>query len=126
VKPFGALLPFEEAIKVVNENIKPITRTETINIDDASGRVLAQDIVAALSSPPFNRAAMDGYAVKAKDTFNSGQFNPRILNVIGELHAGEQSQHQVNTGECIQIAPAPGEYRRMHSNCYRGNDAQGR
>ena len=104
MKPFGALLPFEEAIKVVDENIKPITRTETINIDDASGRVLAQDIVAALSSPPFNRAAMDGYAVKAKDTFNSGQFNPRVLNVIGELHAGEQPQHQVNTGECIQIA----------------------
>lgn len=104
MKPFGALLPFEEAKKVVDENIKPITRTEIVNIDDASGRVLAEDITATLSSPPFDRAAMDGYAVKAKDTFDSGQFNPKVLNIIGELHAGDQPWQRLNTGECIQIA----------------------
>ncbi|MFC1864936.1 gephyrin-like molybdotransferase Glp [Chloroflexota bacterium] len=104
MKPFGALLSFEEAKRVVEANIKPITRVEAINIDDASGRVLAEDIVATLSIPSFNRAAMDGYAVKAKDTFNSGQFNPKVLNLIGELHAGETPQKRVNTGECLQIA----------------------
>jgi len=104
VKPFGALLPFEEAKRVVDENIKPITRVETINVDDSPGRVLAEDIVATLSTPPFDRAAMDGYAVKAKDTFNSSRLNPKILNLIGELHAGETPQKRVNTGECIQIA----------------------
>jgi len=104
VKPFGALLPFEEAKRVVETNIKPITRVETLNIDDASGRVLAEDIVAALSIPPFDRAAMDGYAVKAKDTFNSGQFNPKVLELVGELHAGETPKKRVNTGQCIQIA----------------------
>jgi len=104
VKPFGALIPFEEAKRVIEANIKPITRVETINIDDSSGRVLAEDIVATLSNPPFNRAAMDGYAVKAKNTFNSGQFNPKVFKLIGELHAGETPQKRVNTGECIQIA----------------------
>ncbi len=104
MKPFGALIPFEEAKRVVEANIKPITRVETINIDDSSGRVLAEDIVATLSNPPFNRAAMDGYAVKAKNTFNSGRFNPKVLNLIGELHAGETPQKKVNAGECIQIA----------------------
>ncbi len=104
MKPFGALLPFEEAKRVVETNIKPITRVETLNIDDASGRVLAEDIVAALSIPPFDRAAMDGYAVKAKDTFNSGQFNPKVLELVGELHAGETPKKRVNTGQCIQIA----------------------
>ncbi len=77
---------------------------ETLNIDDASGRVLAEDIVAALSIPPFDRAAMDGYAVKAKDTFNSGQFNPKVLELAGELHAGETPKKRVNSGQCIQIA----------------------
>ncbi|MFC2016373.1 gephyrin-like molybdotransferase Glp [Chloroflexota bacterium] len=104
MKPFGALLPFEEAKRIVEVNIKPITRVESIDIDDASGRVLAEDIVASLSTPPFDRAAMDGYAVKAKDTFNSGQFNPKVLSLIDELHAGETPKKRVNTGECIQIA----------------------
>ncbi len=104
MKPFGALLPFDEAKRVVDTNIKPIARVETINIDDSLGRVLAEDIVATLSTPPFNRAAMDGYAVKAKDTFNSSQLNPKVLDLVGELHAGETPQKRVNTGECIQIA----------------------
>ncbi|MFC1957958.1 gephyrin-like molybdotransferase Glp [Chloroflexota bacterium] len=104
MKPFGALLSFEEAKRVVETNIQPVTRTETVNIDDATGRVIAEDIVAALSTPPFDRASMDGYAVKAKDTFNSGQFNPKVLNLVGELHAGDTPQEKINTGECIQIA----------------------
>ena len=104
MKPFGALIPFEEAKRVVDEHIEPVTRVETLNIDDASGRVLAEDIVAALSIPPFDRAAMDGYAVKAKDTFNSGQFNPKVLELVGELHAGETPKKRVNSGQCIQIA----------------------
>ncbi|MFC2017486.1 gephyrin-like molybdotransferase Glp [Chloroflexota bacterium] len=104
MKPFGALLPFEEAKRVVDENIKPITRAEIINIDDSLGRVLAEDVVATLSTPPFDRAAMDGYAVKAKDTFNSSQLNPKVLDIIGELRAGETPQKRINSGECIQIA----------------------
>ncbi|MDD5038707.1 MAG: hypothetical protein PHN78_05260, partial [Dehalococcoidales bacterium] len=104
MKPFGALLPFAEAKRVVEDNIEPIMRIETIGIDDASERVLAGDITATLNIPPFHRAAMDGYAVKARDTFNSGQFNPRVLRVIGELHAGDTPQASVKAGECIQIA----------------------
>ncbi len=104
MKPFGALLPFEEAKKVVETNIKPVSRIEMVGIDDASGRVLAEDIVATLSIPSFDRAAMDGYAVKAKDSFNSGQFKPKVLNLIGEMHAGDTPQQKVKTGECIKIA----------------------
>jgi len=104
VKPFGALLSFEEAIRIVEANIKPIDRVETVGIDTVSGRVIAEDVAATLSIPPFNRAAMDGYAVKARDTFNSGQFNPKVLRMVGELHAGKTPQQKVGNGECIQIA----------------------
>jgi molybdopterin molybdotransferase len=104
VRPFGALLSYEEAKKVVDNNIKPITRVETVNIDDALDRVLAEDVVAGLSIPPFERAAMDGYAVKAKDTFNAGQRSPRILRLVGEVHAGETPANKVGAGECLQIA----------------------
>ncbi|MFC2033949.1 gephyrin-like molybdotransferase Glp [Chloroflexota bacterium] len=104
MKPFGALLSFEEAKKVVEANIKPVTRVEAVKIDDSVGRILAEDILATLNTPPFNRAAMDGYAVKAKDTFNSGQFSPKILNMVGELHAGDKPSKKAGAGECIQIA----------------------
>ena len=104
MKPFGALLPYEEAKRVVDEHIEPLARVETVSLDDAWGRVLAEDIVATLSTPPFNRAAMDGYAVKARDTFNSGQFSPRVLKLVGEIHAGQAHKERVAAGECIQIA----------------------
>ena len=81
MKPFGALLPFEEAKRIVEANIGPVTGVEAINIDDASGRVLAEDIVATLSIPPFDRAAMDGYAVKAKDTFTL-PFSPSVSSTM--------------------------------------------
>ena len=104
MKPFGALLPLDEAKRIIDANIKPITRTEIVNIDDSLGRVLAEEVIASLSTPPFDRAAMDGYAVKARDTFNSSQLNPKVLDLIGELHAGETPQKRLNTKECIQIA----------------------
>ncbi|MFC2070323.1 gephyrin-like molybdotransferase Glp [Chloroflexota bacterium] len=104
MKPFGALLPFEQALKVVNESIEPITRTEVIGIDDAAGRVLAGDIVATQNTPPFNRGAMDGYAVKAEDTSGAGKETPIVLEMVGELHAGDTPGIAVGSGQCIQIA----------------------
>jgi len=104
MKPFGALLSFEEAKKVVEANIEPVTRTEAVTLDDATGRVLAHDIEAALSIPPFNRAAMDGYAVIAQDTFGSGQRNPKVLRLVGEVHAGQTPEENVGQGQCLQIA----------------------
>ena len=104
MKPFGALLSFEEAKRIVEASIKPVNRVETVSIEDAVGRVLAEDMVAALSIPSFNRAAMDGYAVKAKDTFNSGQLRPMVLTLIGALHAGEIPREKVDSGQCLQIA----------------------
>ena len=104
MKPFGALLPFAEAKKIVEANIKPVSRVESVNIDSALERVLAENVIARLSIPSFNRAAMDGYAVKAKDTFGAGQRNPRVITVTGQIHAGEAPTKSVSTGECVQIA----------------------
>ncbi len=104
MKPFGALLAYSEAKKVIDENITTVDRTETVKLDDTLGRVLAEDIVARLSIPSFDRAAMDGYAVHSRDTFNTGQFNPKILNVIGVIHAGEAPDIRVGPGECVQVA----------------------
>jgi len=104
VKPFGALLSFEEAKKIIKEKIKPLERIETIGIDDAAGRVLAEDFTATLDTPPFNRAAMDGYAVKAEDTFGSGPMKPKLLEQTDTIHAGDTPKKAVATEQCVQIA----------------------
>ncbi len=104
MRPFGTLIHFPEAKRIINANIEPITRTETIRIDDGLGRVLAEDLIATQSTPPFNRAAMDGYAVKAKDTFGASRESPKLLNVVDVIHAGSVPQKKLAAGERIQIA----------------------
>ena len=104
MRPFGALISYQEAKEVIDRHIHPITRTEAVPIDGAVNRVLAEDCVAKMNVPPFNRAAMDGYAVKAKDTFGAGQFKPKIFKIIGEIHAGENPGRKIKSGECVQIS----------------------
>ncbi|MEM1515029.1 MAG: molybdopterin-binding protein, partial [Candidatus Bathyarchaeia archaeon] len=84
--------------------IKPINRTEIVPIERAVGRVLARDLVSHMDIPPFDRAAMDGYAVRAEDTYGASEFNPRVLKLVGALHAGEASDKTLEQGECIRIA----------------------
>lgn len=104
MKPFGALLSFEKAVRIIDANIDQITRIETIDINDCLHRILAQDIIASRSTPPFNRAAVDGYTLKAKDTFGASRQNPKMLKIIGVIYAGEMPKLKVSTGECSQIA----------------------
>lgn len=104
MRPFRALLSYEEAKVVIDQHVEAITRIETVSIDDAVGRVLAEDFIALMDVPPFNRAAMDGYAVRAKDTFGAGQFKPRVLEIIGETHAGEKPTKRVAVNSCLQIS----------------------
>lgn len=104
MKPFGKLISRLNAMRLIEENIKPISRTENVKLEYASGRVLATDIVAEFNVPPFDRAAMDGYAVKAKDTIGASKEKPVKLKVIGEQHAGELYTSEIRSGECIEIA----------------------
>lgn len=104
MKPLKSLTSLENAMRIIDENSKPIERKEIVSISEAFGRVLAHDIVAEMNIPPFDRAAMDGYAVKAEDTFGAGQFKPKKLKISGKIHAGEISKKSVESGKCIQVA----------------------
>lgn len=104
MRPFRSLICLEEALEIVKGAINPIARTEDILISDANGRVLAEDVIANMDVPPFDRAAMDGYAVRAEDTYGANQFNPVMLKLIDVVRAGEISKKKVGANECIQIA----------------------
>jgi len=102
--PFRLLISREEALRRIMQSMRPIERTEKIPIEESSGRVLTEDVKADKDVPPFDRAAMDGYAVKAEDTYGASGQDPRILKLTDILNAGESTSTPVNLGECIRIA----------------------
>lgn len=104
MKPMKALISLEEGMRILLDIARPIRRAERVPLLEASGRVLAEPIVAAADVPPFPRAAMDGYAVIAQDTFGAGNFNPARLRLIEVVHAADIARGAVTAGACIQVA----------------------
>jgi len=70
---------------------------------EASGKVLAEDVLALSDIPRFDNSAMDGYAVKAKDTEGIGPHCEKTLTLIGEVRAGDFTQAQIKLGEAMRI-----------------------
>jgi molybdenum cofactor synthesis domain-containing protein len=108
---FRKLLTFEEAQKKIDEQFKPVFlgEEETVLLE-AYNRVLNEDVVSALDIPPFNRSTVDGYAVKAEDTFEADENTPVTLKVSGAVNIGEPPNVKVGKGEAVEIvtgAPIP-------------------
>ncbi|WP_407414217.1 gephyrin-like molybdotransferase Glp [Methanobrevibacter sp.] len=93
----------KNASKLLSDNQK-FSEIEEISIYDAHKRVLAEDIMAFHDSPPFDKSAMDGFAVIAENTFGASQSAPKDLKIIDAIGAGEFSSKTVNEGEAIVIA----------------------
>jgi molybdenum cofactor synthesis domain-containing protein len=104
MRPIRETLPLDEAMALVFEAARPITRTERVSLREASGRVLASPAVSAIDVPPFDRAAMDGYAVIAEDTFGAGRYEPKVLRCIEKVYTGQVPSRTLAPGECIEIA----------------------
>lgn len=103
-RPFGELITYDDALSTLLKEVDPIERKEIVELDEAFERVLASDAESDMYVPPFDRGAMDGFAVKAEDTFGAGKFEPVKLETIGTLHAGDSPEKKVEKGECMQIA----------------------
>ena len=86
------------------EAARAIERTERLPIIEADGRVAARDVTASIDVPPFDRAAMDGYAVRAEDTFGAGTHAPKSLQCVDRVFTGQVPARGIGAGECIEIA----------------------
>ena len=104
MRPFRETIPIEEALRIVDDAARPLERTARVALAAANGRVLAAEIAADRDVPPFDRAAMDGYAVVAADTTAASRETPARLRCIATVHTGQVSTHAIDAGECIQIA----------------------
>ena len=110
-KVFRTLVTIEEALAELHKHFRPEPASmDDVRVSDAMGRTLAQDVVAQIDVPGFDRASMDGYAVIAEDTFDADDDNPRTLEIIGRCEAGQQISTSVDRDEAIEIstgAPVP-------------------
>jgi len=77
---------------------------EDVPLDGARGRVLAERVDAGLDVPGFDRASMDGYAVRGRDTFGADEADPVVLDLAGTVHAGEEPDVEVGEGEAAEIS----------------------
>lgn len=92
------LLPFEEAINLLLENITPTEKTKTLSIEDALNFVLASDISSPVNVPPHDNSAMDGYA------FSHSSLEARTTLILaGKAFAGQPFKGKCGQGECIRI-----------------------
>ena len=93
----------EEVIRLIEKEFRPLDRKELIPLDCAPGRVLAEDITASEYVPDFDRSTVDGYAVRASDTFGCSDAIPAILERKGEVRMGEDAQLTLKRGECAYV-----------------------
>lgn len=100
---FFQVLPVAEALALLDRRWQPQPRAETIATADARDRVLADDLLSPEQVPAFRKSAVDGYAVRAADTFGASQSLPAFLQLRGELKMGEAPLVDIGVGEALLI-----------------------
>ena len=93
----------EEVLALIEAEFEAVAGTEMVSLSAAMGRILAEDIAATEYVPDFDRSTVDGYAVRAKDTFGCTDAIPAILPLQGEVLMGEGAQFPLNPEECVAV-----------------------
>lgn len=94
----------DEVLALIQTEFAPLSdRMEPVPLEDAIGRVLAEDIRATEYVPDFNRSTVDGYAVQAKDTFGCSESIPAILPLDREIRMGEGADFILPEGACCAV-----------------------
>ena len=94
----------EEVLRLIETAFSPCCAAETVTLDSVPvGAVLAEDIAAAEYVPGFDRSTVDGYAVRAADTFGCSDAIPAILPLAGEVRMGEDAPAALPAGACIAV-----------------------
>jgi molybdopterin molybdotransferase len=99
----------QDVFRLIDGRVRPLP-AQPEPVAQAAGRVLGEDVVAPVAVPGFDRAAMDGYAVRAEETFGAGPYNPLDLRVLGEALPGRPFAGDVPPGHAVRImtgAPVP-------------------
>ncbi|MBQ7687946.1 MAG: molybdopterin molybdotransferase MoeA [Clostridia bacterium] len=129
------VVSLSKAFEIIDKNLHASDLpTENVPLALSAGRTLAEDITGRENVPAFDRSTMDGYAVRAEDTFGAGETLPAMLQIAGEVKMGEKTDLALLPGACVKIptggmlpaganAVVPVEYTDETANglllCYR-------
>lgn len=109
MRGFSRRAEVETVLKWIGQHASRLTH-EVVSIEQAAGRILAADVVAPADVPGFDRAAMDGYALRGAETTGASEYNPLVLQVVGQALPGQPFRGPVPPGKAIRImtgAPVP-------------------
>ena len=104
MRPLRRLIQLDEALKLALSEAAEVDRSEMLPILEVSGRVAAEDIHSDIDVPPFSRSAMDGYAVRARDTYGASKLKPVSLKMRERIYAGSVPKKSLAKTECSEIA----------------------
>lgn len=101
---FFQCMQLAKARQLVVDHLKEdVIGTEPVHLENALGRILAEDILAVEDLPQFGRSTVDGYALRSVDTFGAGETAPALLTIIGEIIMGEQAGVDLLPGQTAAI-----------------------
>ena len=94
----------EEVLRLIHDKFRPVSElAESVPLTAAAGRTLSEDIIAEEYVPDFNRSTVDGYAVRAADTFGCSDAIPAILSLQGEIRMGEDAGFALLRENCAYV-----------------------
>lgn len=102
-KEFRSLLPLDEARSIVLSHL-PKVEEEAVPLECALGRVLAETVISEIDVPGFNRASMDGYAIKASDSLDAREDRSVSLRLAGSVPMGSASEVEVTPGRAAEVS----------------------
>ena len=101
----SSLTPVHDAVSILLNELRDISRqTRICSLPDALDRVLATDLLSPENLPAHPRSTMDGFAVRAADTFGASSSMPCYLEIDGEVLMGQMPEDEVSQGKCFRIA----------------------
>src|SRR5687768_1811823 len=100
---FHVLTP-ADALRTLHASLTPRVEAERVPLARALDRVLARDLIAPLDLPDFARSTMDGFAVRAADTYGASEGLPAYLTISGEVFMGTQADVHVGSSQAARIA----------------------
>ncbi|MCH8924417.1 MAG: molybdopterin molybdenumtransferase MoeA, partial [Planctomycetes bacterium] len=102
MRGFARRVTVESAIDWVDAQLRPLA-DENVPLESAAGRVLASDVISPLDVPGFDRAMMDGFAVRAQNVAGASAYNPIVLDVVDEAFPGRPCAGKVAPGQAVKI-----------------------
>src|SRR4051812_16497272 len=99
----------ESVLRLIDQRVRPLG-SESVSLADAAGRILSEDVIAPCNVPGFDRAAMDGYALRGGETSGADDSSPVEFAVVGESFPARPFAGRVDPGQAVRImtgAPLP-------------------